>query len=86
MRVDREKAKDYGFSANDVAQFIAIALRGMQLKDFHGGDSAAAGVAALPRHRRAEPRRSGDFKLRRPDGTQIPLLSMVQMRPTTRRR
>ncbi len=39
MHVDREKAKNYGFSANDVAQYIAIALRGVQLKDFHGDDA-----------------------------------------------
>ena len=57
VRVDRDKAKDYGFSANDVAQFIAIALRGMRLKDFHGSESAVAGLAAFPRFRCAEPRR-----------------------------
>jgi hydrophobic/amphiphilic exporter-1 (mainly G- bacteria), HAE1 family len=77
VRVDREKAKDYGFSANDVAQFIAIALRGMQLKDFHGGD------AQLPvwlRFRGTDTQSLdslSDYKLRRTDGTQIPLMSMV---------
>jgi hydrophobic/amphiphilic exporter-1 (mainly G- bacteria), HAE1 family len=79
VRVDREKARDYGFASNDVAQFIAIALRGMQLKDFHGGD------AQLPvwlRFRSADAQSLddlSDYKLRRPDGTQIPLLSMVQI-------
>ena len=79
VRVDREKAKAYGFSANDVAQFISIALRGVQLKDFHGGNTPipvwlrfqgadAQSVEAL-----------SDFKLRRPDGTQIPLMSMIQV-------
>jgi HAE1 family hydrophobic/amphiphilic exporter-1 len=79
VHVDREKAKEYGFSATDVAQFIAIALRGMQLKDFHGGD------AQLPvwlRFRGADAQSLddlSDYKLRRADGTQIPLLSMVQV-------
>ena len=79
VRVDREKARDYGFASNDVAQFIAIALRGMQLKVFHGGD------AQLPvwlRFRSADAQSLddlSDYKLRRPDGTQIPLLSMVQI-------
>ena len=78
IRVDREKAKDYGFSANDVAQFIAIALRGVQLKDYHGGD------AQLPvwlRFRGSDAQsldNLSDFKLRRSDGVQVPLLSMVQ--------
>ncbi|HZP67613.1 MAG TPA: efflux RND transporter permease subunit [Rudaea sp.] len=80
VRVDREKAKEYGFSANDVAQFIAIALRGVQLKDFHGGD------AQLPVWLRFQGSDAqslddlSDFKLRRPDGVQVPLLSMVQVR------
>jgi HAE1 family hydrophobic/amphiphilic exporter-1 len=79
VRVDREKAKEYGFSANDVAQFIAIALRGVQLKDFHGGD------AQLPvwlRFRGADAQSLddlSDYKLRRDDGAQVPLLSMVQV-------
>jgi len=79
VRVDREKARDYGFASNDVAQFIAIALRGMQLKDFHGGE------AQLPvwlRFRSADAQSLddlSDYKLRRPDGTQIPLMSMVQV-------
>jgi HAE1 family hydrophobic/amphiphilic exporter-1 len=79
IHVDRDKAKDFGFSANDVAQFIAIALRGMQLKDFHGND------AQLPvwlRFRGADAQSVddlSDYKLRRPDGTQIPLMSMVRI-------
>ena len=79
VHVDREKAKEYGFSATDVAQFIAIALRGMQLKDFHGGD------AQLPvwlRFRGSDAQSLddlSDYKLRRADGVQVPLLSMVQV-------
>ena len=79
VHVDREKAKDYGFSASDVAQFIAIALRGVQLKDFHGGE------AQLPvwlRFRGSDAQSLddlSDFKLRRPDGVQIPLMSMVDV-------
>ncbi len=79
VRVDREKAKEFGFSANDVAQFIAIALRGMQLKDFHGSDSQ---LPVWLRFRGADARNIddlSDYKLRRPDGSQIPLMSMVHI-------
>ncbi len=79
VHVDREKAKDYGFSATDVAQFIAIALRGVQLKDFHGGD---AQIPVWLRFRGADAQSLddlSDYKLRRSDGTQVPLMSMVQI-------
>jgi HAE1 family hydrophobic/amphiphilic exporter-1 len=79
VHVDREKAKEYGFSASDVAQFIAIALRGVQLGDFHGGESP---LPVWLRFRGSDAQSLddlSDFKLRRPDGVQIPLLSMVQV-------
>ena len=80
VRVDREKAKDYGFSATDVAQFISIALRGVQLKDYHGSD---AQIPVWLRFRGADAQSLddlSDFKLRRADdGTQVPLMSMVQI-------
>jgi len=79
VHVDREKAKAYGFSATDVAQFVQIALRGMQLKDFHGGDTP---IPVWLRFQGADAQSLdslSDFKLRRPDGTQIPLMSMIQV-------
>ncbi len=79
VRVDREKAKEYGFSANDVAQFIAIALRGMQLKDFHGQESQ---LPVWLRFRGSDAQsleQLSDYKIRRPDGSQIPLLSVVNI-------
>ncbi len=79
VHVDREKAKEYGFSANDVAQFIAIALRGMRLKDFHGNESELPVWLRFSNSDAQSLDDLGDFKVRRPDGTQIPLLSMVQI-------
>ena len=79
VRVDRDKAKDYGFSANDVAQFIAIALRGMQLKDFHGGDQQLPVWLRFNGSDAQSLEDLSDFKLRKPDGTQIPLMSMIQV-------
>jgi HAE1 family hydrophobic/amphiphilic exporter-1 len=80
VRVDREKAKAYGFSANDVAQFLAIALRGQQLKDFHGSE---AQVPVWLRFSKADTRSLdslSDFKVRSKDGSQVPLLAMVDIR------
>ncbi|TLY53666.1 MAG: efflux RND transporter permease subunit, partial [Gammaproteobacteria bacterium] len=79
VRVDRDKAKTYGFSATDVSQFVAIALRGMRLKDFHGGETP---VPVWLRFNNTDAQSIddlSDYKLRRPDGTAIPLLSVVDI-------
>jgi hydrophobic/amphiphilic exporter-1 (mainly G- bacteria), HAE1 family len=79
VHVDREKAKDYGFSANDIAQFIAIALRGMQLKDYHGGDQELPVWLRFRGSDATSLEDLSDYKIRRPDGSQIPLMSMIQV-------
>jgi HAE1 family hydrophobic/amphiphilic exporter-1 len=78
MRVDRERAMTYGFSANDIARYIAIALRGQQLKDFHGSD---AQVPVWLRFAQTDRRSLDDlagFKVRNAKGVEIPLMAMVQ--------
>ena len=82
VRVDREKAKIYGFSASDVARYLAIALRGQQLRDFHGTD---AQVPVWLRFANADARSVedlSDFKVRNQRGEQVPLMAMVQVHTT----
>ena len=79
VHVDREKAKEYGFSANDVAQFIAIALRGMRLKDYHGGDQQLPVWLRFQGSDAQSLDNLSDFKVRRPDGSQVPLMSMISV-------
>jgi len=79
VHVDRVRARTYGFSASEIAQYIAIALRGLPLKEYHdngtqipvwlrfGGDDTRS-LADL-----------ADYKLRAADGTMVPLLSMVDL-------
>ncbi|HJT97752.1 MAG TPA: efflux RND transporter permease subunit [Rhodanobacteraceae bacterium] len=77
-RVDRVRAKNYGFDAQSVANYIQIALRGMPLKDFHAGDRQ---LPVWLRFQGADTQSLAglsDFKLRAPDGTQIPLLSLMR--------
>ncbi|MBR0345995.1 MAG: efflux RND transporter permease subunit [Rudaea sp.] len=78
IHVDRERAKTYGFSANDIARHIAIALRGQQLKDFHGSD---AQVPVWLRFAQTDTRSLADlagFKVRNAEGVEVPLMAMVQ--------
>ena len=35
VHVDRVRARTYGFSSSEIAQYIAIALRGLPLKEYH---------------------------------------------------
>lgn len=80
VRVDRERAKSYGFSANEVASYVGIALRGAPLKEFRNGDTE---IPVWLRFQGADTQSvagMADFKLRRADGTLVPLLSMVDVR------
>lgn len=79
VRVDRERARNYGFSAADVAQYVSVALRGAQLKDFRRGDTQ---IPTWLRFQNADTQSindMSDYKLRAPDGTQVPLLAMVDV-------
>ena len=82
VRVDREKAKIYGFSANDVARYIAIALRGQQLKDFHGSDEQVPVWLRFAKTDASSIDDLHDFKVRNQAGEQVPLMAMVQVRTT----
>ncbi|MEO7324971.1 MAG: efflux RND transporter permease subunit [Dokdonella sp.] len=77
-QVDRIRAKQYGFDALTVANYIQIALRGMPLKDFHMDDRQ---LPVWLRFQGADTQSIAglsDYKLRGPDGAQIPLLSMLR--------
>ena len=68
VRVDRERAAAFGFSAEQVAQFVGIALRGAPLREFRRGDSE---VPVWVRFAGAEQFRMEDlssFTVRRADG------------------
>ncbi|TDR44134.1 HAE1 family hydrophobic/amphiphilic exporter-1 [Tahibacter aquaticus] len=80
VRVDRERAKSYGFSATEVASYVGIALRGAPLREFRNGDTE---IPVWLRFQGADTQSvagMSDFKLRRADGTLVPLLSLVDVR------
>ncbi|MBN8884893.1 MAG: efflux RND transporter permease subunit [Rudaea sp.] len=79
VRIDRQKAKTMGFSASDIAQYIGIALRGFQLKDFHGGEGQIPVWLRFAGSDTQSLDKLSEFKLRRADGTQVPLMSMVDV-------
>jgi hydrophobic/amphiphilic exporter-1 (mainly G- bacteria), HAE1 family len=79
VRVDRERALSYGFSASQVAQFISVAMRGAPLREYrHNGQeipvwlrfegSESQGVADLQ-----------GLRIQSPSGELIPLMSLVEV-------
>ncbi len=87
IRVDRERAARYGFSAEEVARYIGIALRGTPLREFRRGGTQ---VPVQMRFAGAETLGLDDlsgFTLRSNDGRSVPLLALVQadMQPSATR-
>ncbi|MFP7721554.1 efflux RND transporter permease subunit [Lysobacter sp. A3-1-A15] len=79
IRVDRERAASFGFSAQEVAGFVGLALRGAQLREFNRGDTE---VPVWVRFAGADDygvEDIGGFMVRSPDGRTVPLLSMVDL-------
>jgi HAE1 family hydrophobic/amphiphilic exporter-1 len=79
VRVDRERAAAFGFSAQQVSQFVGLALRGAPLREFRRGDTE---VPVWVRFAGAESFGVGDiagFTVRSPDGRAVPLLAMVDV-------
>ncbi|UXI67125.1 efflux RND transporter permease subunit [Tahibacter amnicola] len=80
VHVDRERAKSYGFSAAEVANYVGIALRGAPLRQFRNGDSE---IPVWLRFQNADTQNVNDlsdYKLRRADGTLVPLMAMIDVR------
>ncbi len=79
VRVDRERAASFGFSAEEVSQFVGLALRGAPLREFRKGDTE---VPVWVRFAGAEDYGIKDisaFTVRAPDGRTVPLLAMVDV-------
>ena len=79
VRVDRERAASFGFSANEVASFVGLALRGAPLREFRRGETE---VPVWVRFAGAEDYGTEDlagFTVRAADGRTVPLLAMVDV-------
>ncbi len=79
VRVDRERAASFGFSAQEVASFVGLALRGAPLREFRRGETE---VPVWVRFAGAEDFGMKDvasFTVRAPDGRTVPLLAMVEV-------
>jgi HAE1 family hydrophobic/amphiphilic exporter-1 len=79
VRVDRERAAAFGFSAEEVSRFVGLALRGAPLREFRRGETE---VPVWVRFAGAEDfgvRDIAGFTVRSPDGRSVPLMAMVDV-------
>ena len=79
IHVDRERAARYGFSAQEVASYVGIALRGTPLREFRRDGTE---IPVQLRFANAEETRMSDlsgFMLRSAAGEQIPLMSLIDV-------
>jgi hydrophobic/amphiphilic exporter-1 (mainly G- bacteria), HAE1 family len=79
VRVDRDRAAAYGFSAEQVSSFVGMALRGSQLREYRRGETE---VPVWVRFDGAESYNEADiagFMVRAPGGQTVPLMSMVDI-------
>jgi HAE1 family hydrophobic/amphiphilic exporter-1 len=77
LRVDREKANQLGFSTQDVAQAVAIALRGVDLREFKGEEGEIPVRLQFRESDRENLEDLRDIKLRNADGVAVPLMALV---------
>ena len=79
VRVDRARAAAFGFSAQEVASYIGIALRGTPLREFRSGENE---VPVWVRFAGSEEFRVEDLSglsLRSSSGLTVPLLAVVDV-------
>ena len=77
VRVDRERANQFGFSTQEVAQSVAIAIRGIDLREFKGEEGEIPVRLQFREADRQQLDDLRDIKLMNSEGVSIPLMSMV---------
>lgn len=83
VSVDRVRAAYYGFSAQEVAQYLGIALRGSPLREFRKGTTEVPVWVRFAGSEQFSINQLSSLNLTRNDGVQVPLLSLidVQIKP-----
>ena len=80
IHVDRARAAAYGFSSQDIARYVGMALRGANLREFQRDQKQ---IPVAVRFAGADEARIEDlqgYTVTAPDGRQVPLMTMVDAR------
>ena len=79
VRVDRDRAAAFGFTAEQVAGFVGIALRGTPLREFRRGDTEVPVWIRFAGSEDFGAKDLASFTVRAPDGRSVPLLGLVDV-------
>ena len=77
--VNRERAAAFGFSTQEVGQYLSIALRGAPLREFRNGNTEVPVTARFAGAEQFRIEDMSNLNLRRADGSTVPLLSLVDV-------
>ncbi len=79
VSVDRERAAYFGFSAQEVAQYLGVALRGSPLREFRRGTTEVPVWVRFEGSEQFSINSLSSLNLTRADGVKVPLLSLVNV-------
>ncbi len=79
VSVDRERAAYFGFSAQEVAQYLGVALRGSPLREFRRGTTEVPVWVRFEGSEQFSINSLSSLNLTRADGVKVPLLSLVDV-------
>jgi len=80
VSVDRERAAYFGFSAQEVAQYLGVALRGSPLREFRRGTTEVPVWVRFEGSEQFSINSLSSLDLTRADGVKVPLLSLVNVK------
>jgi HAE1 family hydrophobic/amphiphilic exporter-1 len=83
LRVDREKANQLGFSTREVAEAVAIAIRGVDLREYKGEQGEVPVRLQLREADRENLADLRDIRLRNAAGQSVPLMALVRLAETS---
>ena len=79
VSVDRARAAAYGFTAQEVAQYLGIALRGTPLREFRGSGEEVPVWLRFAGAEQFSVDQLSALSLTRRDGSRVPLMSVVDV-------
>ena len=79
INVDRDKARNYGIGSLEIAQAVAVALRGTQLTEYRGSEGEIPITLRFQESDSQSVEQLKGLKIVAPDGRQIPLISLVKV-------
>ena len=83
VRVDRERARQYGLSTETVAQTVSAAMRGRNLRRFHTADGEVQMRLQFQDIDKQDVDDLANLRVERPDGPPMRLAALAEIRMTT---